>query len=66
MIRKLRWKVVAITMLFVSAVMLAVFVGVYFNARTTLRQSAEQQLHQALQMRVDISHIIVVFLYLFQ
>ena len=49
MIRKLRWKVVAITMLFVSAVMLAVFVGVYFNARTTLRQSAEQQLHQALQ-----------------
>ena len=49
MIRKLRWKVVAITMLFVSAVMLAVFVGVYFNARTTLRQSAEQQLYQALQ-----------------
>ena len=49
MIRKLRWKVVAITMLFVTAVLLAVFAGVYLNARTSLRQNAEQQLYQALQ-----------------
>ena len=49
MIRKLRWKVVGITMLFVTAVMLAVFAGVYLNARTSLRQNAEQQLYQALQ-----------------
>ena len=49
MIRKLRWKVVGITMLFVTAVLLAVFAGVYFNARSSLRQSAEQQLYQALQ-----------------
>ena len=49
MIRKLRWKVVGITMLFVSAVLMAVFAGVYFNARSSLRQSAEQQLYQALQ-----------------
>ena len=49
MIRKLRWKVVGITMLFVTAVLLAVFAGVYFNARSSLRQNAEYQLHQALQ-----------------
>ena len=41
MIRKLRWKVVGITMLFVTAVLLAVFAGVYFNARSSLRQNAE-------------------------
>lgn len=49
MIRKLRWKVVGITMLFVTAVLLAVFAGVYFNARSSLRQNTEQQLYQALQ-----------------
>ncbi len=49
MIRKLRWKVVSITMLFVTVVLLTVFVGVYLNARTSLRQNAEQQLYQTLQ-----------------
>ena len=49
MIRKLRWKVVAITMLFVTAILLSVFCGVYLNARSSLRQSAELQLYQALQ-----------------
>ena len=49
MIRKLRWKVVGITMLFVTAILLAVFAGVYFNARSSLQQNAEQQLYQALQ-----------------
>ena len=49
MIRKLRWKVVGITMLFVTTILLAVFAGVYFTARTSLRENAEQQLHQALQ-----------------
>ena len=49
MIRKLRWKVVAVTMLAVSAVLLAVFAGVCFNARSALRQNTEHQLQLALQ-----------------
>ena len=49
MIRKLRWKVVATTMLVVTAVLLAVFAGVYFNARSALRQNTERQLQLALQ-----------------
>ena len=49
MIRKLRWKVVAITMLFVTAILLSVFTGVYITARSSLQQNAEQQLRQALQ-----------------
>ena len=49
MIRKLRWKVVALTMLFVTAILLSVFAGTYFNARSSLRRNAEQQLQQALQ-----------------
>ena len=49
MIRKLRWKVVALTMLFVTAILLSVFAGAYFNARSSLRRNAEQQLQQALQ-----------------
>ena len=53
MIRKLRWKVVAITMLFVTAVLLAVFTGVWFNARSSLRQNTEQQLQRALQQGVS-------------
>ena len=36
MIRKLRWKVVAITMLFVTAILLSVFTGVYITARNNL------------------------------
>ena len=49
MIRKLRWKVVALIMLFVTAILLSVFAGTYFNARSSLRRNAEQQLQQALQ-----------------
>jgi len=48
MIRSLRWKVVGLTMLMVSAVMLAVFAGVLLTARTSLRQMTEEQLHTAL------------------
>ena len=54
MIRKLRWKVVAITMLFVTAILLSVFVGVYVTARGSLRQNTEQQLRQALQGSNDL------------
>ena len=54
MIRKLRWKVVAITMLFVTAILLAVFTGVYITARNSLQQNAEQQLRQALQGGSDM------------
>lgn len=53
MIRKLRWKVVAITMLFVTAVLLSVFTGVWFNARSNLRRNAEQQLQRSLQQGVS-------------
>lgn len=49
MIRKLRWKVVGLTMLFVTAILLSVLAGAYFNARSSLRRNAEQQLQQALQ-----------------
>lgn len=48
MIRRLRWKVVGITMAFVSAVLLCVFAGIYFTAQENLRHSTEQQLHEAL------------------
>ena len=45
---KLRWKVVGLNMLFVTAVLLAVFVGVVLSARASLRQNTEIQLRQAL------------------
>lgn len=45
---KLRWKVVGLNMLFVTVVLLAVFVGVVLSARTSLRQNTEIQLRQAL------------------
>jgi len=48
MIRRLRWKVVGITMAFVSAILLCVFAGIYFTAQENLRRSTEQQLHDAL------------------
>ena len=48
MIRRLRWKVVGITMAFVSAILLCVFAGIYFTAQENLRSSTEQQLHEAL------------------
>ena len=49
MIRKLRWKVVGVTMLFSTLILLAVFAGVYFTARTSLRHNTEEQLQLALQ-----------------
>lgn len=49
MIRRLRWKVVGITMAFVSAILLCVFAGIYFTAQENLRHSTEQQLLEALQ-----------------
>lgn len=49
MIKTLRWKVVGLTMLLVSAVMLAVFAGILLTARASLRQSTEEQLRTALE-----------------
>ena len=49
MIRKLRWKIVAINLLIVGAVLLAVFVGVYVSSKSGLVQRSEQQLLKALQ-----------------
>ena len=49
MIRKLRWKVVGIVMLVVTAVFLAVFAGAYSSTRSSLQQNTQQQLQQALQ-----------------
>ena len=49
MIRKLRWKVVGIMMLVVTAVFLAVFAGAYSSTRSSLQQNTQQQLQQALQ-----------------
>lgn len=48
MIRRLRWKVVGLNMIFVTAVLLAVFIGVVSSARTSLRHNTEAQLQQAL------------------
>ena len=45
---KLRWKIVGLNMLLVTAVLLAVFIGVVASARTSLRHNTEQQLQQAL------------------
>ena len=52
MIRKLRWKVVGISMLLASTILLAVFAGVYFSARESLRRGSEQALQQAVQENV--------------
>ena len=49
MIRRLRWKVVAINMLFVTAILALVFAGVYRTASVSLRSESEQQLQMALQ-----------------
>lgn len=45
---KLRWKVVGLNMLLVTVVLLAVFIGVVFSARTGIRRNTEEQLQQAL------------------
>ncbi|MBE6940011.1 MAG: HAMP domain-containing histidine kinase [Ruminococcaceae bacterium] len=49
MIQKLRWKIVAINLLFVTAVLLAIFGGVYMTSRASLVQRSEQELHKALR-----------------
>lgn len=48
MIQKLRWKVVALNMLFVAVILSAVFVGVFFSTRSNLERSMEAQLQLAL------------------
>lgn len=48
MIRSLRWKVVGITMLFVTAIMLAVFTGIILTAHRSIHQNAEEHLNAAL------------------
>ena len=49
MIRRLRWKVVAVNMLFITAILTLVFAGVYRTASVSLRTGSEAQLHAALQ-----------------
>lgn len=48
MIRKLRWKVVGLNMLLVTAVLLAVLAGAFFATRSNLERSTQQHLQQAL------------------
>lgn len=47
MIRRLRWKIVGISMLFVTLVLAAVFTGVMLTARSSLEQSSTRQLEKA-------------------
>lgn len=47
MIRKLRWKVVGLNMLLLTAVLLAVFAGVFFSTRASLQHNTMEQLQQA-------------------
>lgn len=49
MIRRLRWKIVAINMAMVTALLLAVLGGVLLSSRASLEQEAQRQLEQALQ-----------------
>ena len=48
MIRRLRWKIVGISMLFVTLVLAAVFTGVMLTTRSSLEQSSTRQLEKAL------------------
>ena len=48
MIQKLRWKVVALNMLFVAVILAAVFAGVFFSTRSNLERGMEAQLQLAL------------------
>ena len=43
MIRRLRWKIVGISMLFVTLVLAAVFTGVMLTTRSSLEQSSTPQ-----------------------
>ena len=49
MLRRLRWKIVGISMLFVTLVLAAVFTGVMLTARSSLEQSSTRQLEKALR-----------------
>ena len=49
MIRRLRWKIVGISMLFVTLVLAAVFTGVMLTARSSLEQSSTRQLEKPLR-----------------
>ena len=49
MIRRLRWKIVGISMLFVTLVLAAVFTGVMLTAHSSLEQSSTRQLEEALR-----------------
>ena len=49
MIRKMRWKVVGVTMAVVTAVLLAALVSVFLTSRATLESRTREQLQQALQ-----------------
>ena len=51
MIRRLRWKIVGISMLFVTLVLAAVFTGVMLTAHSSLEQSSTRQLEEALRDR---------------
>ena len=56
MIRRLRWKIVAINMAMVTAVLLAVFVGVLVSSRAAVERTVNQRLMQAVQTgRYDAS-----------
>lgn len=49
MIRRLRWKVVAVTMAAVTAVLLGAMVTVFFSSRGALESQSREQLSRALQ-----------------
>lgn len=49
MIRKLRWKFVAINMLFVTTVLLAVFLSVFHSSRVSMRTNSTQLLQHVVQ-----------------
>ena len=56
MIRRLRWKIVAINMAMVTAVLLAVFAGVLLSSRAAVERSVNQRLFQVIQTgRYDAS-----------
>lgn len=49
MIKKLRWKFVAIIMLFVTAVLLVVFLAVFHSSRASLEQNSSEILQRVVQ-----------------
>ena len=49
MIRRLRWKIVAINMAMVTAVLLAVFVGVLVSSRAAVERTYNPRLMQEFQ-----------------